>query len=412
MTTLIVTLALPAATTAELAYALLTNAGQPRQQGSAVLSLLPRADDVVLLAPAQALSWHKLRMPKLSRSTAQSKMRAVLEGMMEDQVLDDTAQLHFATQPTPQQDQPQWVCACDKAWLQQHVRAFESAGLHVVRIVPEAFPLAQSGARTLHIGGGAESASVVYADHDGVVCAPLATAKALHLLPSERDEMRTDISAEPAVAEWAEHTLQLKIPIIKPALYAVRCVERASAAGWDLAQFDLALAGGGRWLQKLLSGLREFVGTPRWRAARLALGVLLGAHLVGLNAWAWKEQSSLTAKRESLGQILTTAFPGVKVVVDAPLQMQREVAALRQATGALSERDLESLLGRFSATFAGLAQQNGALAAIDFVAGEVSLKVSGASASQVEAANARLSGAQARLEGDRLIIRNTQGGAR
>jgi general secretion pathway protein L len=54
---------------------------------------------------------------------------------------------------------------------------------------------------------------------------------------------------------------------------------------------------------------------------------------------------------------LTSTFPkSVKVVVDAPLQMEREVAALRQATGAASGRDLESMLAALAAAApAGLA---------------------------------------------------------
>ena len=42
---------------------------------------------------------------------------------------------------------------------------------------------------------------------------------------------------------------------------------------------------------------------------------------------------------------LTETFPNVKVVVDAPVQMEREVAALRQATGVASGRDFEAMLG-------------------------------------------------------------------
>jgi general secretion pathway protein L len=68
-------------------------------------------------------------------------------------------------------------------------------------------------------------------------------------------------------------------------------------------------------------------------------------NLLGLNAWAWKERSALDDKRERLRAMLTTTFPQVKVVVDAPLQMEREVSALRQATGATSGRDLETMLG-------------------------------------------------------------------
>ena len=43
-------------------------------------------------------------------------------------------------------------------------------------------------------------------------------------------------------------------------------------------------------------------------------------------------------------RILQETFPQTTVVVDAPLQMAREVARLRQASGQLAPHDLESLL--------------------------------------------------------------------
>jgi general secretion pathway protein L len=92
----------------------------------------------------------------------------------------------------------------------------------------------------------------------------------------------------------------------------------------------------------------------------------------------------------------------VKVVVDAPVQMQRELTALRQASGALGNRDLESMYARFSA----LAPVNSAPAAIDFAAGEVSIKGSGLGATELSALQPKLQGAglAARSEADRIVV--------
>ncbi|HET8746064.1 MAG TPA: type II secretion system protein GspL, partial [Ramlibacter sp.] len=66
---------------------------------------------------------------------------------------------------------------------------------------------------------------------------------------------------------------------------------------------------------------------------------------------------------------LTDTFPQVKVVVDAPVQMEREVAALRQQTGVASARDLDAVLGALAATLpqgrvpASLSYSNGELRA-------------------------------------------------
>jgi len=58
------------------------------------------------------------------------------------------------------------------------------------------------------------------------------------------------------------------------------------------------------------------------------------------------------------------------VVVDAPVQMAREVAALQQASGTPSGRDLETMLGAFGA----VAPAGTVPSAIEFVTGEVRLK--------------------------------------
>jgi general secretion pathway protein L len=86
-----------------------------------------------------------------------------------------------------------------------------------------------------------------------------------------------------------------------------------------------------------------------WRPARWAAVALVIINLAGLNAWAWKERASLAAKRDAVRLALTETFPQVKVVVDAPVQMEREVATLRQQTGVASARDLDAVLGALAA---------------------------------------------------------------
>jgi general secretion pathway protein L len=66
--------------------------------------------------------------------------------------------------------------------------------------------------------------------------------------------------------------------------------------------------------------------------------------VLGLNALAWRESNTLNAQQAALQNILKTTFPSVTLVIDAPLQMQREVDALQQKSGAASSTDLEPLL--------------------------------------------------------------------
>ena len=131
--------------------------------------------------------------------------------------------------------------------------------------------------------------------------------------------------------------------------------------------------------------------------------MLLGAQLLGLNAWAWKEQSAFQARRAATQGLLTQTFPQVKLVVDAPLQMEREVSALRQATGATSGRDLEAMLAALGTA----APADRSAGAIDFLAGEVKIKGLQLSAQEASSLSAQLKsqGYAARQEGDALIVK-------
>jgi general secretion pathway protein L len=115
----------------------------------------------------------------------------------------------------------------------------------------------------------------------------------------------------------------------------------------------------------------------------------------------------LTARRAQINSLLTATFPQVKVVVDAPVQMQRELAALRQATGAASPRDLEPML---TAVARGLPPKT-VPAGVDFSVGELRLKGVPLTAEPLDIGNQRLrpQGYQLRSDGDSVVLR--EGGA-
>ncbi len=106
--------------------------------GQSPASTLPRDDDVVLVLPPRVVSWHRLAVPKVGGA----RLRAVLDGLLEDRLLSDTAELHFAIEPGGRAGQTVWVAACDRLWLRGWLQALEAAGRPVARIVPALWPLA------------------------------------------------------------------------------------------------------------------------------------------------------------------------------------------------------------------------------------------------------------------------------
>jgi len=115
--------------TALLDWATSSDGQQVLEHGHCAASLLPRDDDVVLVLPPRAVSWHRLALPKVTSA----KLRAVLDGLLEDRVLSDTTELHYALEPGGRSGQTVWVAACHKAWLQSWLQALEAAGVAAAR---------------------------------------------------------------------------------------------------------------------------------------------------------------------------------------------------------------------------------------------------------------------------------------
>jgi general secretion pathway protein L len=214
------------------------------------------------------------------------------------------------------------------------------------------------------------------------------------------------VRAEPAVAALAERTLGQQGQGISLYTASERALD-AARGDWDLAQFDLASTGRTRALRKAGSALSASLYAPQWRAARWGAALLVVAHLVGLNAWAWQERQALAAKQAAVRNALTQTFPQVKVVVDAPVQMERELALLRQAAGSVSARDLEPLLAAAGAALPDGLQPTG----IEYTAGELRLRGVALAPDQESALSARLqaAGYRARLDDGSLLLQATEG---
>jgi general secretion pathway protein L len=345
--------------------------------GQSPASTLPRDDDVVLVLPPRVVSWHRLAVPKVGGA----RLRAVLDGLLEDRLLSDTAELHFAIEPGGRAGQTVWVAACDRSWLRGWLQALETAGRPVARIVPALWPLAPvNGALpTLYWAHDeGDQPWLATASPLGVRCTPLedggqvesafggtpnaAGSLAYELLNANPEDTR--LLADPVVSGLAERVFNQRFDLISKPSWLLQCAQ----SDWNLAQFDLSLSAGARRGQRLRQTLRRLRSAPEWRAARWGLSALVAVQLLGLNLAAWSERNSLSAKQQAVTQTLQQTFPQVTLVLDAPVQMQRELARLQQASGELSNNDLEAMLGA-------LAQNNpiegAAPGSVNFTTGEL-----------------------------------------
>ena len=405
MAVLIITLpSAAAAQSTPCEYVSSSDGTQVSRGGTSTLALLPRAAgaEVVALVPVQKLSWHLLTLPRgtLGRGNA-SRLRSVLEGLLEENLLDEPAKLHFAIEPDARDGAPVRVAVCDRSWLHGWVAALELAGVAVARIVPEMAPAgvaANAAPLALQVIGTPAQPALVHTTENGISLLPLSAAAAVMFNLSDTHNGPLPVTAEPGLAELAEQVFK------HPVALQTR-LERAVAAArtpWDLAQFDLLRTRGSRTRKQITALSGTVLRAPRWRAARWATAALVLVNLAGAQAWAWREQSALAAKRAAIKDTLTATFPDVRVVVDAPLQMARALADLQRQSGTTSGADLEAMLGQFQA----VAPTKLAPAAIEFVANELQLKgMDSAVGPNDITTQLQTRGYIARWDGDTLIIR-------
>lgn len=427
MSTLILHLppARPAPAT-DYGYTLTADGHTATRHASATAALLPAptrpGGEVVAVVPARLLSWQRVQLPPgvpLGTAGPAPRLRAVLEGLLEDRLLDDAAQLHFALQPGARAGEPLWVAVCDRAWLREHLQALEAAGRRVARVVPEFAPGPTASGRTeLFVLGAPEDACVVVAGHgagQAVMTLPLSPAVlalaqaaepagiAAPADDAEREDTSPVLRAEPAVAALAERILGQRATLHTASQRALE----AARSDWDLAQFELANTGRTRALRQAGSLANTLLNAPQWRAARWGGVALVAVHLVGLNAWAWQERQALAAKQAGVRSALTQTFPHVQVVVDAPVQMDRELSQLRQAAGSVSARDLEPLLAAAAAAL----PPGTAPTAIDFSPGELRLRGLPSGSESDTTLSARLQGAGYRAQwADGSLVLRPEGG--
>jgi general secretion pathway protein L len=335
-------------------------------QSSVPVSLLSQAlgerittvTDTVVIVPTAQLSWHRLTLPI---GALAGRQRAVLEGLLEEQLLDDPAHLHFALAPHARAGIPVWVAVCNKAWLRQAIDGLELAGLSLDRIVPETTPTEQGA--SLCVIGSAEEAWLLHASTQGVTRWPL-TAASVALLAWPSD---APLEAAPAVAARAEKLFGRSVSLLSPGQRAID----ASQSPWNLGQLGMSVSKQTRFLKRIRNAFSSFATSPRWRPTRWGLLVLLVVNVVGLNVRAFQERSAMLNQRQAMAAVVTETFPKVSLVVDAPVQMQREINALQIAKGQTSGNSFESLLGVLMASLAVPGQPTPTPTTIDFSNGQL-----------------------------------------
>ena len=290
--------------------------------------------EVVAVLPWQMLSWHSVQLPPGTGS----RKTAVLHSLLEESLLQDPQDNLLVTAPGSaavlRQGGNTLVAVCNKQWLRQALAPLQDAGLPIQRLLPEFTPVPVGQAARLFL-----------LNNNGRTGAVLCDATSVWLLPSPALPVlqmagEVQVLAEPAAVSdserWSTQTPRI--------LTTAQRLLLATHSGWDLAQDEWAQNRRLRGWRRLQNGLRHLWFAPSWRSARRGLLALVLVQLIGLNVWAWQEESQWAHRQQSLVQVFRQTFPAVTTVIDPVQQMRRELQTLRQQAGQLDNSDLESML--------------------------------------------------------------------
>lgn len=377
--------------------------GSQVTEGRAAAALLPRADSVVAIVPVADLGWQRIDIPR----APPGKLRAALAGVLEDALLDEPQDVHFALGPDAKPGQAGWVAVTNRPWLAMQLQALEAAGVVVDKVVPQLEPQAVPWGHFERDAGAGEDAPLrlLWADARGVLTLAAGSgggtlARALLPSPLPADTLWT---AEPAAAADAEQWLGHSVRALSRAELALR----AAGSAWNLRQFELTLRH--RGVRALRDQWRAFL-TPPWAPVRWGLATLLLVQLVGLNAWAWQQRGAIEARERAMVALLQQTHPQVRAVLDAPVQMARETEQLRLRAGRPGEGDLETLMQ----AAAGAWPPGRVLQGLRFETGVLTLDVGEWNEEEMNrfASTLEPAGWRVEREGGRVTLRRGAGGVR
>lgn len=314
----------------EYDWALTLDGRQIEREGRSAATALPAAETVVAVLGESDISWRCLELPRAGR-----QMRAALAGKLEESLLDDPETLHFAIEPDAVGGDTAWVAVTSKPALVDHLTQLDAAHVFVDRVAPLSWP--DELARGHFYESGDDGIALRWSHVDGVATLPLDGGLARQFFPPGLVHA-AQWTATPPVATMAERWLGTTVTVLTPAQRALIVLDSA----WDLRQFDLAPRARGVRALRMLG--RALMRKP-WQPVRIGLAALLVIQLLGLNLWAWHQNREVAARRQAVTATLTAAFPQVRAILDAPVQMQKQMDLLRASAGSVGAQDLEALLG-------------------------------------------------------------------
>ncbi len=305
----------------------------------------PRWNTLLVWTPPADTVVTRIRLPTRNAR----KIVQALPYALEDQLLGDPTQLHFAYQR--EHDDMLAVAVTARERLQQWLQTLQAAQLQPSRLCPATLSLpldVDDWALAfiddwIWVRSGPYTGFVCPASNDAVP--PLLTAALREASGSASMPARITVFNAPnglPVEAWTA-ALQLEVVLARESLWDARI---SAVPPLNLLQGEFAPTRG------LRNRLR-----PLLPAAVMAAVWLTGT--LGLSFWEWWQlERQHRANQAAMTALFRQTFPEAKVVLDPALQMERSLETLRTQTGSAGRGDFLPLLASVAPTLQANADAN------------------------------------------------------
>lgn len=345
--------------------------GRESSRGEAPIALLPKAGAVDLVFDSADVFVTAIEAPKLS----EGKLRLALPNMLEDRLLADANDCHFAfsvprggSGTTTIAAQPRMpVAVIDRGLLQRAIDVLIESGYRVRAAYSEIYTVPAPAAGVLSVRVDRGRGIARSATHDGFAFAigdgtPPTLALAVRQLGIKRIQA---FGREAARMQSVAEELGVQID--------------ASAQEADLASTETAVnLMQGAFAQGGLMG--QLVGGARLpslsgRTARRVIGwsaVAVATAIVGMNLYWLKLDGEARSIRSQMETSFRSSFPEATTVVDPIVQTKRQLSDLRARAGIPSANDFSVLNARTAQLLS--AAPVGSVAGMDYRDGALKVK--------------------------------------
>ncbi len=325
-------------------WALCDETGAVLQSGNDPLSAMPKGKECIAIAAPDRVLSVGVRLPPGPRR----RWQAALPFVAEEHTLPDPEDNHVVPSRALA-DGRTMLAIVDKPWLGRIVEACRTANLPLRRMTPETFLLALApGVWTLVWDGSSGfvrtgSANGMALDNGDMDTAPLVLRLSLN-------------SAQAALPEKIEVRFPQHVPEARRILPQWNGLPSAISAGpaWDWRREPIPADALNLLWGDFAPRARISEWWPKLRPAALILLAALGVEAIGANIeWAMlaHEKKTLTQDME---RSFRTAFGEAGTLINAPLQMQRNLAELRHRAGLPDDGDFLPLLDAAAPALAAL----------------------------------------------------------